>query len=211
MEFKKMTLISAIALGMFACGGSESTTTPDETASEETTAGEATEAVEYVVDAENSKVAWRGEAIGSHFHTGLVSVKEGSISVAGDAVTAGSFTLDVSALSLTDENYTEEKGHTKADFIGHLASPDFLASEEFPEASFVVKSVKGMEVTGDFTVRGVTKEEVVTVSSITEGEGEVTVKAGLTFDRQKYNVSFGMKDIVIDDNVPLEITIVAKK
>lgn len=213
MELKKLTLISAIALGMFACGGNNESkeAAVEEASSEEVVAEEAAEAVTYNINAEGSSVAWKGEALGSHWHTGIVPIQSGMISVQGNSVTGGEFVLNTTGVEATDENYTEEEGHTKADFVGHIKADDFLAADQFPEAKFVITSVEGDQVTGDFTIRDVTDTETATVTSVEETEEGVKVEATLTFDRQKYNVSFGMKDIVIADDVPLTITLVATK
>jgi len=55
----------------------------------------------------------------------------------------------------------------------HLKSDDFFSTEKFPEITFVSKSIKatgknGYKITGDFTMRGVTK--TVTLNAKFNGE-----------------------------------------
>lgn len=209
MKKIQLMLAAVAVVSLVSCSSNQTAEAPANETPE--VAAPAVEGEKYTLNTEESVVAWRGEAIGSHFHTGTVGLKEGYVEIAEGKVVGGDFTLDVTSIDATDENYSDDKGHTKADFIGHLSTGDFLLIEEFPEAAFKVTSAAGDKVTGDFTVRGITKEETATVTSVEEAEGTVTVTAEMTFDRQKYDVSFGMKDIVIDDNVPLTITLVATK
>lgn len=56
-----------------------------------------------------------------------------------------------------------------ADRDGHLKSGDFFEAEKYPEMTFASKSIKKVsddefEVTGDFTIKGVTKTETFHVT-----------------------------------------------
>ena len=84
---------------------------------------------------------------------------------------SGSFDVDEKNLANTKFNLsvkTEsvDSGNKKRD--GHLLSPDFFSAKEHPAITFVSKSVKVMDgnklaVTGDLTLRGVTKSVVAEV------------------------------------------------
>jgi len=68
-----------------------------------------------------------------------------------------------------------------ADRDKHLKSDDFFSSEKFPEITFVSKSIKaagknGYKITGDFTMRGVTKS----VTLNTKFNGEIKDPWGIT-------------------------------
>ncbi|MDP3147964.1 MAG: YceI family protein [Ignavibacteria bacterium] len=71
----------------------------------------------------------------------------------------------IKAASITTDNEARDK---------HLKSDDFFAAEKFPELTFVSKSIKATgknsyKVTGDLTMRGVTK----TVTLDTKYNGQV--------------------------------------
>ncbi|MFQ3575848.1 MAG: YceI family protein [Cytophagales bacterium] len=202
MKFQSILFSALVAGLLFSCGKKE------ESSEKEVVSGEQ---ISYTVDAESSVVSWKGSILGINFHTGTAAVKEGTLEVAGNQLKGGSFTVDLTKLAATDENYEEGKG-SKADLIGHLSSPDFFSVAEFPTATFVVKSVEGNTAIGDLTVKGKTNEEKITDIEITPtGEG-VTGKGKLVFDRQKYGVSFKVPgEVVLSDNIEVEISVVAKK
>ncbi len=206
---KKTLLIMAGALAMFmaSCGNK----TGEENNAEGTEANaETTEEVSYTVDGAASSVVWKGEMLGIKFHEGTIGIQEGQMSLAGNVVTGGSFTIDMASINPTDENYTEEQ--TAEKLVGHLVSPDFFATDSFPTASFVIKSVSGDKATGEMTIRGITAEETVEGITVTEENGVTTVAGKLTFDRKKYGVSWDpAAEVVLSDNVPLNISLVLSK
>ncbi len=165
------------------------------------------------VDPSASKVGWEGTMLGLYSHSGLITLKSGVMSLKDGKVVGGNFVVDMNSITPTDGNYTEPDGHTAANLVGHLSSPDFFDVTNNPEASFEVTSVVGNTVTGNLTLRGKTNPEVVEVSSIAlEGEN-VKLVGTLKFDRQKYGVAFAMpvKDKVLSDDIAMNIELVGKK
>ena len=88
----------------------------------------------------------------------------------------GSFTLDnkdisKSSINVTIDTASIDSNHAERD--KHLRSDDFLSAAKFPKASFVSKSITAdgdkLKVTGDFTLRGVTKSLVIDAKKIGEG------------------------------------------
>jgi len=72
---------------------------------------------------------------------------------------------DIKVASISTDNEARDK---------HLRSDDFFAAEKYPELTFVSKTIKSVgnnkyEVTGDLTMRGVTK----TVTLDTKFNGEI--------------------------------------
>lgn len=81
---------------------------------------------------------------------------------------SGEFSIDPtdpakSSFSLTIQVASVDTGNKKRD--DHLKSPDFFNAKQFPTITFKSTSVKrvegGLEVTGDFTLHGVTKSLTV--------------------------------------------------
>ena len=106
----------------------------------------------YVVDAMHSSVYFKIS------HLGLSSVYGRFNSF------TGSFTIDPSdaancAFAMTIRTESIDTNNRKRD--DHLRSPDFFNVKQFPAITFKATAVKpiqdGYEVTGDFTMHGVTK------------------------------------------------------
>lgn len=165
----------------------------------------------YTIDAANSSVKWTGTMLGVKSHYGQVGLVEGKLDVKGPSIQGGRFVVDMTSITAQDSAYAPDDAQqgTRAMLLGHLASPDFFDVASHPQAVFEITSVQPGVLVGNLTVRGITNEEKVTdVTMATDGD---TMKATgkLTFDRQKYGVAWssGAKDMVLNDNIELEITI----
>ena len=103
----------------------------------------------------------------------------------------------------------------------HLRSDAFFDVAKYPAITFKSTSVKEvakgkLEVTGDFTLRGVTKRITfpITNAGTQAGPKPGTVVAGfidgaLTIDRQDYGVSYGKG--MVGDEVAISLNIEAGK
>lgn len=204
---------------MASCGGekpAETETTHEEHSdhdghdhgdTEETQAEPST----YVVDTEASNIRWEGTAVGVYSHFGNIAIQDGNITVEGNAITAGSFTIDMTSIDPQDENYSPEGPKEK--LVGHLGSGDFFDIENNPTATFEITSVEGDQMTGNLTLRGHTDEEVLTINQLEIAEdGKMTASATVSFDRQKYGAAYSFAtDMVLADDIDLQIRIVASK
>lgn len=203
--FKPGLSIIAIAT-MVACGGAADKS-KEVSEEAEVIVEEVTEET-VNVNANESSVMWMGQIIGGiKSHNGTVKVTEGLLTLKGDEIVAGNFTVDLTSMNPLDSNYTEDQPSEK--LVGHLSSGDFFMTDSFPTASFVVTSadMAAMTVTGDLTVRGVTNSETINDVAVDTEAG--TAIGSLTFDRQKYNVAFstGAKDFVLSDDIELTINL----
>jgi polyisoprenoid-binding protein YceI len=201
--FVSVSLLASALL--YSCGGNT------EEASTSTLESNDAAEVSYALNIDSSLVAWKGTMISVKSHNGIIKLTEGSFSVKGTEVTAGSFTADLTSMSTLDANYNED--YTSAKLIGHLSSDDFFATAQYPTATFLIKSVEGNTATGDLTVRGVTKEEKVTDIVVEQVGDAVKASGKLTFDRQKYGVAWSnpMKEMILSDDVELEVVLVGQK
>lgn len=93
----------------------------------------------------------------------------------------------------------------------HLKSPDFLSAKEFPTATFKSKEVKKgadgkWSVTGDLTVRGVTKSVTCPFVVVGQAKTQMGERAGfeahLTFQREDYGIKF------MPDGLGAEVTLI---
>ena len=107
----------------------------------------------------------------------------------------------------------------------HLRSNDFLAMEEYPEVTFKTTKVEPgaggqFRVTGDLTIRGVTKPvtlELEYLGSTTDpwGKQRLGFEGGTRINRRDWGVNWNTTleagGVVVSDNVDLEIEIEAVK
>jgi polyisoprenoid-binding protein YceI len=106
--------------------------------------------------------------------------------------------------------------------IGHMQTPDFFDAEQYPELSFVSKTIERdgdrVSIEGDLTVRGVTKpvEITGTVTGPLEnayGQQRLGFDLETTINRQDYGIAWNMElpgggqaladDVLITANIAL--------
>ncbi len=135
----------------------------------------------------------------------------------------GTASFDAKDLSTLNANFTAQVASVNTDNEkrdGHLKSADFFDAEKFPTLTFVSKSAKQTApgkaaLTGDLTIRGVTKEVTFDVEGFNE---EVTTPWGViavggtattTINRQDYGVSWNKNldtgGVVAGDNVKITV------
>jgi polyisoprenoid-binding protein YceI len=105
----------------------------------------------YTVDAAHTSVTFKISHLGLSWTHGRFNDVAGSFVVDADPAKS-SFTLNIKPESIDTGNRQRDD---------HLRSPDFLNVKQFPAMSFKTTTVKaasdGYDVTGDFTMHGVTK------------------------------------------------------
>ncbi|MFT4833803.1 MAG: polyisoprenoid-binding protein YceI [Marinoscillum sp.] len=170
----------------------------------------------YTVDAERSKVEWLAKKVTGQ-HNGEVSLKEGSFDFTEGKLTGGTFTIDMTGITVLDLS-----GGSKAKLQGHLNSDDFFGVTTYPTALFkITKAVPQgpgkYKVVGDITIKGKT-EEIQFPASLEEKNGTVTGTATLIIDRTKFDIRYGsgsffddLGDKTIYDEFDLTVKIVATK
>lgn len=98
----------------------------------------------------------------------------------------------------------------------HLKSDDFFNSEKFPEMKFVSKSMTGDKVTGDLTIRDITKEVTLDVSFngiAVDGYGQTKAGFEITgeINRKEFNLTWNAVteagSIVVSDKVKLALDV----
>jgi polyisoprenoid-binding protein YceI len=137
------------------------------------------------VKTEESTVAWKAYKV-TGSHTGTVNLKSGALMFDNGQLSGGEFEVDMTSLVSTDL-----EGEYKGKLEGHLKSDDFFGVETFPTSSIVFKNVKSTgknsyEVTGDLTVKGITKPVTFDVS-VYGSKATATLK----IDRAQYDVKYG--------------------
>jgi len=97
-----------------------------------------------------------------------------------------------------------------------LKSKDFFNVEQDPYITF--KSTKVVptgphtfEVDGNFTIRGVTRAEKLTLTISGEGTGSGTIVGTMAFDRKEYGMNSGIPFIRIADRVEVSVDLKVKR
>ncbi len=200
---------SALATFVFASCGTSETASSDIVA--DTTV---VEAMDYAIDTATSAVDWEGTMVGVKSHTGTLRFTNGDVQTKGGKLTGGTFTVDMHSYTFTDTNYAKPGSAqgTKQNLMGHLMSPEFFAVDSFPTAQFTIGSVEENSATGQMTVRGRTSEEKLENIVLTANGATISATGDLTFDRQKYGVSWAspMKDMVLSNDIVLHIELQGK-
>ncbi len=99
---------------------------------------------------------------------------------------------------------------------GKLKGKNFFDVKQNPLITFVSKKVvqtgpDTFEVDGDFTIRGVTKAEKLSLVVTGAGTGSGTIKGTMAFDRKEYGMNSGIPFIKIADRVEVTVDLQAKR
>jgi polyisoprenoid-binding protein YceI len=137
-----------------------------------------------VVKPEESAVTWKAYKV-TGSHTGIVNLKEGSLMFDEGKLTGGEFVVDMTTLVSTDL-----EGEYKGKLEGHLKSDDFFSIAKHPTSKLIFTSVESSgknsyEVTGDLTIKGITKPITFDVS-VYGSKATATLKV----DRTNYDIKF---------------------
>ncbi|WP_396633717.1 YceI family protein [Maribacter sp. R86514] len=167
----KKSLLSLVFVAVF--GFTATASTPIESEKKEVKVSEST-------------VTWKGYKV-TGSHEGTINLKSGHLEMKGKKLVGGEFTIDMTSISCSDL----QAGQGKEKLEGHLQSEDFFGVENNPTSKLVFTSVKAMNdnsytVTGDLTIKGITKP-VTLVVSMFENKATATVK----IDRTKYDIKYG--------------------
>jgi polyisoprenoid-binding protein YceI len=99
---------------------------------------------------------------------------------------------------------------------GKLKSKDFFDVKQDPLITFLSKKIvqtgpDTFEVDGDFTIRGVTKTESLTLTVSGKGTGSGAIKGAMAFDRKDYGMNSGIPFIRISDRVEVSVDLKGKR
>jgi polyisoprenoid-binding protein YceI len=144
--------------------------------------------------------------------SGRFSKFSGTIKVDTADISKSSVEVSIEAASITTDNEARDK---------HLKSADFFDVEKYPTLTFKSTGVKEvskgkLEITGDFTMHGVTKRITfpITNAGTQPGMKPGTVMAGfidgaLSLTRSEYGVKYGIP--LVGDEVAISLNVEAGK
>jgi hypothetical protein len=167
-------MIASIALVAASCSSTEDAT-------EEV----AVEAVTYSLDADASSLGWAANMGPEYGHKGTVNVTEGSISMEGESLTSGSFTIDMSTIKSTDLE-EPKAGYLAAHLQGTAPDEDhpadlFFNVPQYPTVGVTLNSYEGgkLNLTLNMLGKELTQDAEVELSS---DENGATIKGDFTLD-----------------------------
>lgn len=218
---KRLALVMLAASTFAACNnrleGDKAATTDSKTV--QTGEGEA-----YSVDS-STTITWMGSKPTGQ-HEGIFKVQEGKLLVKDNALTGGSFLIDMNSLNnldLTDAEY-------KAKLEGHLKSPDFFDVAKFPTAKFEITGVENFVadssskdlvtkdathlIRGNLTLKDSTKN-ISFPAKITASTGKLIAAANFNIDRTEWGMNYkgpnNPQDWVINKTVNIKLNLSSTK
>lgn len=168
--------------------------------------------MKYTIDPAASTLKWTAEKLAGK-HNGTVKIKSGEIEVEDGKLLSGTFDIDMTTLENTDISNNEMKGK----LLSHLKSADFFDVENHGSATFKVTGVEGDNITGDLTIKGITKPVSFSVELKEDGDQIATI-ARIEVDRTEFDIKFrsgrffkDLGDALIKDIFIIDLNLVAKK
>lgn len=164
------------------------------------------------LDTQNSVIKWVGaKVVGKH--NGTVKLKEGDVTFEKDMPSAGSFIIDLTTIH--NEDLTNAEYNKK--LVDHLKSEDFFNVGKFPTAEFKIKKAekkgKTVLVTGDLTIKGITKP-VSFPAQVSKNKNGYSAKGKFKINRLNWDIKYNsgkffdpkaLGDKMIYDDIEIEI------
>jgi polyisoprenoid-binding protein YceI len=165
-------------------------------------------------------INWLGKRTVGNRHTGTLKVAGGELKVNEGRLLSGKVILDMTSVSV---NNMKDPG-AKSDLESHLKDTDFFDVKENPTGEFVFEEVLPSDtpdfnwvISGELTLKKKTNHVNIPVKMTITDDKLTAESANFVINRTKWGINFqsGMlgtvKDKIIEDIVPLSITLSAKK
>jgi len=164
----------------------------------------------YTVDSNHTQVMWEVNHLGFNDYFGLFGNATGTLTLDPANPSAASVQIEIPINKVA----TSSDGLTK-----HLLGADFFDAAKFPTATFKSTSVAvdgdDARITGDLTIKGVTKQVVLDAEFAGAGNGPMNKKPTVGFHattkvkRSDFGVSYGIP--MVPDEVELKISVAFEK
>src|SRR5450631_3258980 len=160
----------------------------------------------FTVTPEESKVTFYVKA--SVALVGTFEKWDSTLTFTSTDVTTGALDIKIQAASVNTGSGMKD---------GKLKSKDFFDVDEDPLITFHSTKITQtgpttFEIPGDFTIRGVTKPETLTLTlSGEKGSGSGEIKGTMAFDRKDYGMTKGIPFIKIADRVEVTVDLKVKR
>lgn len=119
--------------------------------------------------------------------------------------------LDKSLVELEIDATSINTGNDARD--GHIKKAEYLDVEHFPKITFKSKEIKKIsddkvELTGDVTMKGITKPLTTTISKVGETTDSIGIETQFKLKRSDFKVG---KDIGLGDDISIDLAVEAGK
>src|SRR5258708_27499904 len=142
------------------------------------------ETQKFEIVSTQSNIDWVGKKV-TGAHNGTIAVKEGELILNDGKLAGGKIIIDTPSIKILD--VTDPA--TNAQFAGHLASDDFFASEQYPEAVFEITAAQKNHIQGNLTIKGITHPVDFDANVTVAGE-TLTAAGKIAIDRTLYGMQF---------------------
>jgi polyisoprenoid-binding protein YceI len=155
------------------------------------------------VFSENSTIAFIGSKVTGSREGGFKKFT-GSFDIKDGEPESGEFTIDMNSTWSDADKLTK-----------HLKNSDFFDVENYPETKFVAtafskKSDGKYDLSGNFTLRGVTKN-ITFPTTVKQTGDSVTIAAEFDINRQDFGISYaGKVDDLIRDEVVIKLNLISQ-
>ena len=211
----RVAVVGGLAFSLAACASETDTAAPlsDVDNTEVVAAPAEIPAGTYALDATHSDVGFRVRHLGISNVDGSFSDVDGTITIPAAGIEGMEAEVTVQVNSIDTRNDDRD---------GHLQSEDFFAAEQYPTLTFRTTSVDALggnrfRMTGDLTIRGVTKPvtlegEYIGTASV-RGTQKIGFEASGEITRQEWGLSWAQTneagEALVGDTVTLVLNVEA--
>ncbi len=177
----------------------------------------------FEIDVAASVIRWTGQNL-FNYHEGTLKLAAGALVLTQGKLGKGGFTIDMNSIACDDL----ADSTLNAMLVAHLRTSDFFEVNEHPTASFIMTSANPIPdateglpnhtITGDLTIRGLTRELSFPAVIAAADADHVTAQAHVQFDRTQFGSRYGSGKFfaflgkhVVNDLIHLHLKIVARK
>ena len=154
-----------------------------------------------------SVVGWKGtKVVGMGSHAGTIGITEGTLSLENGNLTAGSVTIDMKNIVVTDSMPDEYKQQ----LIGHFSANDFFNVEQFPTAKFEITGSEAKAdgdythvVSGNLTLRDSTKN-ISFPATVSVDENGLSAVGTAVINRLDWGVNYDKEKMSLSEKLQAE-------
>jgi polyisoprenoid-binding protein YceI len=177
----------------------------------------------FIVDTSASVIRFTGHGVGKN-HPGRFRLSDGKVTVNGNQITGGEFTINIRSLEVDEEGEMFQQK-----LKPHLLSGDFFDADRFGTGKFVITSVTPYEhdskdtsivegansrVSGNFTLKEDTKN-ISFPARIDLDENQIKAKGNFDIDRRQWQMNYGndktLGDKFSSETVNIQLDLTARK
>ena len=169
----------------------------DKTAARITTAANAPAAqgTRLAITPDNSRIEWVGSKV-TRSHDGGFKNFSGTLTVDHGKLTGIEIEIDITSI-WADNSMLQ----------GHLLKDEFFAVARFPKAMFISTEITPEEITGNLTIRGVSKS-ITFPARIEITETHITIDSEFKLARKQFGIEYqGMPDNLVRDDVVIKVRV----